>query len=80
MEKKVKVWEKINQLKGTDESYNGIRDWAYMNRICPIIMEDGLELDEGEYPKQLEDIAKKCCEDFSKCSIECLDCYLNSEV
>ena len=76
----MKVWEKINQIKGTDEPRQIIRDWAYMNRICPIAMEDGLELEPGEYPKELENIAWKCCENYTPCTIECLDEYLDSEI
>lgn len=74
----MKVFEKINELKGTNATEKQIADWAYMNRICPIDFEDGLELD-CEYPKELSEIAHKCCHN-EDCSIGCTEQFLQSDI
>ena len=51
----MKVWEKINELKGTDSTKEQIFNWAYMNRIAPEEFGRGLEV--IEYPGKLQIIA-----------------------
>lgn len=74
----MKVWEKINELKGTTASKDQIASWAYTNKICPRDFSEELELD-CEYPKELEAISCKLC-DKNSCGYECLDEFLESEV
>jgi hypothetical protein len=74
----MKVYEKINQLKGTEASAEEIASWAYNNRICPLDFDDGLEEINEEYPEQLTFMAGECCSIHS-CGTECLDDFLNAE-
>lgn len=32
----MKVWEKCNEVKGTNATKDEIANWAYENRICPL--------------------------------------------
>lgn len=73
----MKVYERICELKDTEVTVEQMADWAYMNRICPVMFEDGLELD-CEYPKELQNIAVAGC-DFD-CGFECLEKFLNSGI
>lgn len=75
----MKVWEWCNKVKGTDATKEQIAKWSYMNRICPIEFEQGLELKEGKFPAQTAEIAQAICA-ASKCDAECLDKFLESEV
>ena len=77
----MKVYEKINQLKGTNADLDLIVDWGYHNRICPITMDAGLELDENEYPTQLHIHAQKMCQSHiaENCGIDCMTDFLNEE-
>lgn len=75
----MKVWELCNKLKDTDSTKEQIANWSYMNRICPIDFEEGLELGEGKFPAQITEIARTICA-ASNCDAECLDKFLESEV
>lgn len=75
----MKVYEKLNELKGTAASMSQIREWAYTNRILPCGFDVGLELDEGvEYPKELKAITDELCENYD--CMECLTKFLNTEL
>lgn len=74
----MKVWERINQLKGTSAAKETIASWAYLNRVCPRDFSLELELD-CEYPKELDEISRKICDDFG-CGFGCLIEFLESEV
>ncbi|MBQ7097761.1 MAG: hypothetical protein IJN96_06745 [Clostridia bacterium] len=74
----MQVWEKINNLKGTNASKEQIASWAYSNKICPVEFADELELD-CEYPSELTEISNKLC-DNNTCGFECLTKFLESEV
>ena len=80
----MKVWEKCNEVKGTDATIEQIAGWAYCNRICPLMFDVGLEidfpLDEDGYPKPngFLNTADKICE-HNSCGMDCLMKYLNSE-
>ncbi|MFA6038399.1 MAG: hypothetical protein WC748_09815 [Legionellales bacterium] len=82
----MKVWEKIREIKCGDEecadvTVETITSWAWNNKICPLAMFDGLEIEESEYPKELEDAEHEACSKFDgKCGIECLQYFLNIEV
>ena len=39
----MKVWEKCNEVKGTDADVQEIADWAYNNRFCPLMFDVGLD-------------------------------------
>ncbi len=54
----MKVWKYINQVKGTKATRKTILSWMEMNRICPLIVEDGLEA--GDLP-ELNELANKHC-------------------
>lgn len=80
----MKVWEKCNEVKGTNATIEEIASWAYNNRICPMDFDVGLEID---LPLDKDGIpldngfawtAHRVCESFS-CGKECLMAYLNSE-
>ncbi len=73
----MKVYEKCNELKGTNADAKTIADWAYMNRICPIEFEYGLEV--NNYPDELKTIAGITCAKNS-CGHNCVMEFLNSEV
>jgi hypothetical protein len=75
-----KVYELLNDLKGTKSTVEEIANWFYMNRIYlhDIISENALEL--KEIPNWLE---KLCFKYDSKVLIEGIDAIyemLNSEV
>lgn len=74
----MKIYEKINELKGTDATCEIIKNWMYMNRITPCALQDGLELD-CEYPNQMDDLAMKLCNDTEMDCYECLNRFLDSE-
>ena len=80
----MKIWELCNKVKGTNVSKKQIENWAYHNRICPLMFDVGLEIDievdEDGYPKDNEfsNTAHKICD--GKCGIECLRKYLDMEV
>lgn len=85
----MKVWEKCNEVKGTDVTIQQIADWAYFNRICPLMFDDGLDIDltltEDGYPKPngFLNAAEKVCDVYMHngkgCGADCLMAYLNSE-
>lgn len=76
----MKVFEKLNQLKSTNASKEQIATWAYMNRVCPIMFGEELEL-ECKYPKEMSDIANATCKKhISHCGTECLASFLDSEI
>lgn len=85
----MKVWEKCNEVKGTDATIEQIADWAYYNRICPLMFDTGLEidlpLDDDGYPKPngFLNTAESVCDVFTNngkgCGFDCLNAYLNSE-
>lgn len=74
----MKVWEKINDLKGTNAEKETIANWAYGNKICPREFGEELELD-CEYPYELEAISSRLCNKNS-CGYDCLIEFLESEV
>lgn len=81
----MKVWEKCNEVKGTSATLEQIAAWAYMNRICPLMFDVGLEidvpLDEDGYPVEncFSATAHKVCHGNS-CGMDCLKEFLNSEL
>lgn len=85
----MKVWEKCNEVKGTDATIEQIADWAYFNRICPLMFDVGLDidlpLDEYHEPKPNGFLytAEKVCDvsmhNGKGCGADCLMRYLNSE-
>lgn len=74
----MKVWEKINDLKGTNADKETIASWAYNNKICPREFGEELELD-CDYPQELESISCRLCNKNS-CGYDCLTEFLESEV
>jgi hypothetical protein len=75
----VKVFEYINQLKGTNASIDTIKDWSYNNRIPPCSLQEGLEL-EAEYPKVLTDKTNEICKQVEMDCYKCLDVFFESEI
>lgn len=79
----MKVWEKCNEVKGTDADVQEIADWAYNNRFCPLMFDVGLDidvpLDEDGYPVEngFLKTAEGLCD--GKCGWDCLIRYLYSE-
>lgn len=80
----MKIWELCNKVKETNATKKEIENWAYMNRICPLMFDSGLDidlpLDEYGYPKDnvFLETAHKVCN--GKCGIECLRKYLDMEI
>jgi hypothetical protein len=74
----MKIFEQINKLKGTNATKEQIASWSYMNRYCPIMFEEGLDLD-CEYPKELYEVAQGYCK-INDCGHECLDLFLSHEL
>lgn len=80
----MKIWELCNKLKGTNTTKKEIENWAYSNRICPLMFDVGLEIDieveEDGYPEDtiFSDMAHKICK--GKCGVDCLRKYLDLEV
>lgn len=81
----MKVWEKCNEVKGTNASIDEIAGWGYMNRICPLMFDVGLDidlpLDEDGYPlpNGFLSTAESVCDNRKGCGFDCLMEYLNSE-
>jgi hypothetical protein len=73
----MKVWEICNKLKGTESSKEQIAAWAYINRICPVIFKEGLEV--NNYPKKMKKLAIELCSK-ENCGNDCLDKFLESEL
>ena len=72
------IWEKCNELKGTTATREQIADWAYMNRVCPLDFDIGLELDVP-YPPEMTDAAHRLCHQNS-CGMDCLRNFLNTQI
>lgn len=73
----MQVFEKINQLKGTNATKEKITNWSLMNKVCPL--EFGSELDLNfKYPEELGEIAEKYCD--AVCDYSCLDKFLSHEL
>jgi hypothetical protein len=55
----MKVWEKLNQLKGTNATIDTISNWFYINRIYPndILTYNALEL--NNIPEWLINVCNK---------------------
>ena len=81
----MKVWEKCNEVKGTNATKDEIANWAYENRICPLQFDVGLELDlpldEDGFPVENGFIktARKVCDTKQECGYKCLVKYLGTE-
>lgn len=77
----MKVYELMNQLKGTDATVDQIKSWSYMNRVSPCILDEGLDLDEGvEYPEVLRKTQEKICNECGHDCYKCLDTFFIAEV
>ncbi len=74
----MKVFEKINELRKTNNTKKQMSKWAFVKNICPIIFGECLNLD-CEYPKELQEIAEMHCKG-NKCGNGCLSSFLNSEL
>lgn len=78
----MKVWEKFNQVNGTNQTKEKIAEWAYFNKLCPLMFDCGIyEPDESGYPPENGFIvtARKIHEKHGKCDMDCLNAYLDSE-
>ena len=75
----MKVYQLLNQLKGTNATLEQIKSWSYMNRITPCILEDGMELD-CEYPEALNRLQGELCSKITNCYPDCLDTFFELEV
>ncbi len=75
----MKVWERINEIKGTTEPKDGILNWMIMNRVCPLMISDGLEEDEQ---LDLQDTAERLCQTRMRgeCYADCYRVFLEMEV
>ena len=75
----MKVWELINEIKGTNASQDEILNWMVMNKICPLDV--GEQLEEG-YQTELENMAYKQCDKIPTggCGTACYREYLDLEV
>ena len=80
----MKIWGLCNKVKGTNEAKETIENWAYMNRICPLSFDAGLDInigiDDDGYPKDnvFINTARKICN--GECGFDCLIKYLDMEV
>ena len=74
----MKVWEKINELKGTNATLQEIKTWSYMNRVCPLMLEDGLEL-EQDFPPELDALIDVACDTYPNCNA-CYDGFFSQEL
>ncbi|HZK84870.1 MAG TPA: hypothetical protein VFC58_09370 [Desulfosporosinus sp.] len=76
----MKVFELINQLKGTTATLEQIKEWSYMNRISPCVLKDGLELD-CEYPESLVKACEKVCSQVGlSCYPDCWNTFFEMEI
>ena len=75
----MKVFELINELKGTDATLEQIKEWSYMNRIPPCGLEEGLELD-CKLPKVLHELRSEVCSETGKCYPDCLNKFFDMEI
>ena len=77
----MKVYEYINQLKGTNATLEQIKTWSYMNRVCPIDFrepENGLELENG-IPEKFDYFIRLWCNKTANCQ-ECYDRFFELEM
>lgn len=80
----MKVWEKCNEVKGTNATINEIARWAYANRICPldfdVALEIDLPLDDEGFPKWngFLNAAEEMCLVFT-CGMGCLMAFLQCD-
>lgn len=78
----MKVYERINHLKGTDATVEQMANWGLENKVCPVDMDEGLEIEDCDaYPKQLRDIATAVCaaHGCDGCDLTCLTEFLDAE-
>ena len=75
----MKVFELINQLKGTTATLEKIKEWSYVNRIPPCGLEEGLELD-CEFPNSLNILRNNLCAVTDSCYPDCLNTFFGLEV
>lgn len=73
----MKIWERINEVKGTSETVGNIRNWMVDNKVCPLMISDGLE--EDEQP-DLQEAAEKHCMEYNDCGPGCYGAYLEREL
>ena len=74
----MKVWEKCNEVKGTNATIDEIAGWAYENRICPLIFDEGLDIEINLEDNGFARAAIKICKE-NKCGWSCIMRYLNEE-
>lgn len=75
----MKVWERINEIKGATEPKDGILNWMMMNRVCPLMISDGLEDDEQP---DLQEAAERLCQTSTRgdCDADCYRAFLEVEL
>ena len=62
----MKVYEKLNKLKGTKATMEQIYNWAYNNRILPCEIGEELELkDKSLYNEKLQALSESVEQDES---------------
>lgn len=81
----MKVWEKIKELKTPDDqdvNYKTVYDWMWLNKICPIMLNESLDIDESEFPVSLFQAMDDVCNRslFIECGENCLAAFLNKEI
>jgi hypothetical protein len=70
----------MNELKGTNATLEQIKNWSYMNRIPPCGLEEGMELEDGQFPEILHKVRESVCEKIQADCYKCLDVFFEEEI
>jgi len=76
----MKVYEKLNEIKGTDCTAETIADWFYDNRICPCTLDSFVPEVETKF-KGWHKLADSVCREREvNCDLECCTNFVNKEM
>lgn len=71
----MKVYEKINELKGTNAKKETILKWMVSNKICPLDVLAGIE----HYDPFFLSFARIHCDELDDCPSNCYETFLDKE-
>lgn len=74
----MKVYEKLNEIKGTDCTAKTIANWFYDNRICPCVLDSVIKEVRREF-KGWHKIADSVCREHN-CGMDCCTQFVNKEI
>lgn len=72
----MKVWEKINEMKGSSVGKETILNWMVCNKICPL---DVMEALGESYDRNFQAFGERHCDQYNDCSPKCYEAFLDKE-